>query len=98
MISKSVYFKSRTIFVPLIFVLLLEWSNDYEKRANIFSHGIKRAKELQYSNLSSFSNLSNFAELVQFFHVFVNLVKFLTESKNTICIKSIYFYVRRKIH
>ena len=35
-------------------------------------------------------NYSNFAKLLQFFRVFVNLIQFLTESKTTICMKSIY--------
>ena len=42
-------------------------------------------------------NYSN-AKLLQFFHVFVNLIQFLTESKITICMKSIYFYLHRKIY
>ena len=37
---------------------------------------------------------SNFAKLLQFFHV----IQFLTESKITICMKSIFFYLRRKIY
>ena len=39
-------------------------------------------------------NYSNFAKLLQFFHV----IQFLTEYKITIGIKSIYFYLRRKIY
>ena len=51
-----------------------------------------------YSNLSSFSIHSNFAVLLEFFHVFVNLIQFLNESKITICMESIYSYLRRKIY
>ena len=46
---------------------------------------LDREPKNYYSNLSSFSN---FAELVQFFYVFVN----------TICTKSVYFYLRKKIY
>ena len=49
-----------------------------------------------YSNISSFPILSNFAEIVQFFHVFIILITYLTESKNAICIKPIYLYLRQK--
>ena len=51
-----------------------------------------------YSNFTSFPILSHFAEIFQFFHAFVILISYSTESKNTICIKSIYFYLRRKIY
>ena len=43
-------------------------------------------------------NHSNYAVLPQFFHVFVNLIQFLNESKITICMESIYSYLRRKIY
>ena len=62
-------------------------------------HSIGNKTESKFSPIDREpKNNSNFAKLLQFFHVFVNLIQFLTESKITTCMKSIYFYLCRKIY
>ena len=92
--------------------MIVPWGLEFCGKKCVLEKSIKKGKknsselsllfenktESKFSPGSRAKELSNFAELVQFFHVFVNLIQFLTESKNAICIKSIYFYLRRKIY
>ena len=66
------------MFVALVIVL---------KKTRLKVNSVLDREPKNYSIFSSSLKLSNFAKFFQLFHVIVNLIQLLTESKNAICIK-----------